>query len=264
MPVWCGRRGELSRRPALVPGPASWQNSPMIETPPCCGPLARHWPWPFPLPGTCLVAAPFDAERLDAAAFATAGIVLPPRLASAAAKRQAEFLAGRLCARQALWQLDGRWQAPDMGEDRAPRWPEGCVGAITHGHGWAAALVGQRSAYRGLGLDAERLLSDEEAARLARRVLTPAERERLPADAAALAVTLTFSLKESLFKALYPLVGRRFYFPDAELLSWRADGHARLRLLSDLSPAWPAGRELEGGFCRWQGRLLSLVAIPAT
>lgn len=244
-----------------MPGPASWQNSPMTETPSFCGPLAIQRP--FDLADGCLVATRFAAEALTADAFATAGIALPRRLVAAAAKRRAEFLAGRLCARQALWHLDGRWQAPEMGEDRAPRWPEGCVGSITHAHGWAAALVAPRSAYHGLGLDAERLLGDEEAARLARRVLTPAERERLPADEAALAVTLTFSLKESLFKALYPLVGRRFYFPDAELLSWHPDGRARLRLLTDLTPAWPAGRELDGHFCHWQGRLLSLVTIPA-
>ncbi|WP_355661313.1 4'-phosphopantetheinyl transferase family protein [Halomonas salifodinae] len=235
----------------------------MTDSPPRCGPLAHHWPWPLALPGAQLVSAPFMAERLDNAAFTSAGIALPEGLEAAAPKRRAEFLAGRLCARQALWHLDGRWQAPAMGEDKAPLWPAGCIGSITHSHGWAAALVGPRASYQGLGLDAERWLDDETAARLARRVLTPAERERLPANEAALAVTLTFSLKESLFKALYPLVGRRFYFPDAELIDWHPQGSARLRLLSDLSPAWPAGRELDGSFCRWQGRLLSLVAIPA-
>ncbi|MCY1464205.1 hypothetical protein D9M71_822010 [compost metagenome] len=76
-----------------------------------------------------------------------------------------------------------------------------------------------------------------------------------------LVVTLTFSLKESLFKALYPIVLQRFYFEHAEVLEWSADGHARLRLLTDLSPQWHHGRELEAQFCLQGEQLLSLVAV---
>lgn len=245
----------------MVPATLPWQNPPMTDTPLCCGPLTRQWPWPFTLPGTCLVAGHFNSAALDEAAFAGHDITLPPHLQRAVAKRRAEFLAGRLCARQALWHLNGRHEAPGMSEDRAPRWPEGWVGSITHSHGWAGALVANRSAYLSLGLDAEPLLGDAQAERLARRVLTTAEYERLD-DTLAFAVTLTFSLKESLFKALYPLVGRRFHFPDAELISWRTNGRARLRLLSDLGSGWPAESELDGGFCFLNGKLLSLVAIP--
>lgn len=77
-------------------------------------------------------------------------------------------------------------------------------------------------------------------------------------------MTLTFSLKESLFKALYPLVGKFFYFEHAELVEWDDRGQARMRLLRDLSHEWPAGRELEAQFCHFHGQLLSLVAITAT
>ena len=76
-----------------------------------------------------------------------------------------------------------------------------------------------------------------------------------------LTTTLTFSLKESLFKALYPIVRKRFYFEHAELLEWSADGHARLRLLTDLSPQWRQGAELQGQFCLQDGHLLSLVSV---
>lgn len=62
-------------------------------------------------------------------------------------------------------------------------------------------------------------------------------------------MTLTFSLKESLFKTLYPLTLQRFYFEHAELLEWSADGLARLRLLTDLSAEWRHGAELSGQFC---------------
>ena len=77
----------------------------------------------------------------------------------------------------------------------------------------------------------------------------PAELQRLDYSQLGLGVTLTFSLKESLFKALYPLTRQRFYFEHAELLEWSVEGYARLRLLTDLSADWQAGRELEGQFC---------------
>ncbi|MCY1492310.1 hypothetical protein D9M68_261160 [compost metagenome] len=233
----------------------------MNALPAYCAPLLEHWPLPRPLAGARLVSTRFDAAALQPGDFALSGIDAP----KGAGKRQAEFLAGRLCAREAL-RLIGRQAVPAVGEDRAPQWPAGIRGSITHSHGQAAAVAAAEHAWRGLGLDLERLLSRERAARLAGEILTPAELQRLaaqPEEQRAHLVTLTFSLKESLFKALYPLVLKRFYFEHAELLEWSAAGDARLRLLIDLAPEWRAGAELHGQFSLFDGRLLSLVGIPA-
>ena len=54
---------------------------------------------------------------------------------------------------------------------------------------------------------------------------------------------------------------KRFYFEHAEVLAWSDDGHARLRLLTDLSEEWHHGRELEGQFAVSGDQLLSLVAV---
>lgn len=233
--------------------------------PTCCTALHTHWPLPTPLPGAVLVSCGFSPGQLHPGDFAASEIDAPASIQRSVAKRQAEFLAGRLCARHALLNLTGQpWVAP-IGEDRAPVWPAGIAASITHGDGWAACVAAAKGQWQGLGLDVEPVLPADRARRLAGEILTPAELARLPADdaAAALAITLTFSLKESLFKALYPLVLQRFYFEHAELLSWSADGQARLRLLADLGNGWPAGRVLEGQFQVTNGRLLSLVAIAA-
>ena len=79
----------------------------------------------------------------------------------------------------------------------------------------------------------------------------------------ALLVTLTFSVKESLFKALYPIVHKRFYFEHAEVVEWTEAGHIKLRLLTDLSDEWCHGKELVGQFAVNDGQLLSLVSISA-
>ncbi|WP_245947744.1 4'-phosphopantetheinyl transferase family protein [Billgrantia montanilacus] len=235
-------------------------------------PFTSAWPWASPLTGARLVATRFDATLFgeltddhDASGSGYQGIALPQRLHGAVAKRRAEFIAGRLCARHGLWLLDGRDATPGMNEDRSPCWPRDCVGAITHNDGWAAALVASRKAYLGLGLDAERLLDATQALRLARRVLTPGETdrlERLPGAEIGLMVTAAFSLKESLFKALYPVVGQMFHFQAAELVAWHGIGTVRLRLLRNLGLDWPAGSEVAGEVCLYEGRLLSLVALP--
>lgn len=229
--------------------------------PSCLSPLQQHWPLPLELPGAVLVSSQFEPALLAFEDFALSGIEPPASVQRSVAKRQAEFLAGRVCARAALLALDGVAVVPDIGEDRAPVWPGHACGSITHGSGWAAAVVARKAQWRGLGLDVETVMNATRAQRLAGEILTPTELGRMTEDVG-LAVTLTFSLKEALFKALYPLVGQRFYFEHAEIVRWDADGHARLRLLTDLSDEFHHGAELDGQFCRQGERLLSLVSVP--
>lgn len=237
-----------------------------LPLPACCPELTLHWPLPQALSGVVLVSGHFDPTHLQASDWRQCRIDPPASIQRSVAKRQSEFLAGRLCARQALQQLDGRLCVPPIGEDRAPVWPDDISGSITHSTGWAAAMVARKSHWRGLGLDAETLLSHERASRLAAEILTREELARmqqLPEDQHALCVTLTFSIKEALFKALYPIVGQRFYFEDAQVLGWSGDGQVRLELLCDLSPEWHNGRQLSGQFGLIDHHLLSLVAVAA-
>ncbi|MFC5697583.1 4'-phosphopantetheinyl transferase [Pseudomonas sp. GCM10022186] len=232
--------------------------------PACCSPIDPTWPFAEVLPGVLMRSCRFDPDRLAADDFSRCAIPAPANIQRSVAKRQTEFLAGRLCARAALLALTGRPEVPALGEDRAPVWPSGITGSISHSHGLASALVASSEKWRGLGLDLEEPLATRRALRLAEEILTPAELQRLadlPPEQQAERITLTFSLKESLFKALYPLVGKRFYFHDAELLG--CDGsRAKLRLLIELSGEWTAGKELDGWHCLFQGRMLSLVAVP--
>ncbi|MFZ6049944.1 4'-phosphopantetheinyl transferase [Pseudomonas sp. CR3202] len=232
--------------------------------PACCSPIEPTWPFAEVLPGVVMRSCCFDPGQLAADDFSRCAIPAPANIQRSVAKRQAEFLAGRLCARAALLALTGSPEVPALGEDRAPVWPAGITGSISHSHGLASALVARSEQWRGLGLDLEEPLAAKRALRLAGEILTKTELQRLDGltpEQQAERISLTFSLKESLFKALYPLVGKRFYFHDAQLLD--CDGtRARLRLLIDLSEEWKAGSVLDGWYCHFQGRLLSLVAVP--
>ncbi|VXC51922.1 Enterobactin synthetase component D [Pseudomonas sp. 8Z] len=229
--------------------------------PACCSALDDHDPLPQPLAGSHLISTRFDPALLHSEDFTRCAIAPVPGVA----KRQSEYLAGRLCAREALRRLTGQASVPSVGSDRAPQWPHSVVGSITHGDGWAAALVAPQRQWRAIGLDVEQLLPIERALRLQAEILTAAELERLRGldDAArALRISLTFSFKESLFKALYPLTLTRFYFHDAELLQCEAQD-TRLRLLIDLNQQWQSGAELSGQFALFDGKVLSQVAVTA-
>jgi enterobactin synthetase component D len=213
-----------------------------------------------------LLSTRFDPALLAIGDFQRSAVPPPASIQRSVAKRQAEFLAGRVCARAALQQLDGLDCVPAIGEDRAPVWPAHISGSITHSTGHAAAIVAHKAQWRGLGMDLENLLSLERAERLAGEILTPDELQRMaagPREQIAQVVTLTFSAKESLFKALYPIVQKRFYFEHAEVLEWTESGEVRLRLLTDLSAEWHHGTELEAQFGIQDGQLLSLVSIQA-
>lgn len=235
------------------------------DLPPCCPTLTTHWPLPQALAHVVLVSSPFDPKKLADGDFQRCLIEPPASIQRSVAKRQAEFLAGRLCAREAMRLLDGRRHVPLIGDDRAPVWPQDLCGSITHSTGWAAAIVTSKQHWRGLGMDVEQVMSSERASRLAGEILTADEMQRMadgPEHQVALRVTLTFSLKEALFKALYPIMLKRFYFEHAELLEWSDTGHARLRLKIDLSEEWHSGKVLDAQFSVQDGQLLSLVSIP--
>lgn len=186
-----------------------------------------------------------DAGQL--ACLSASGVVLPESLANAALKRQIEFVAGRFCAREALQQLG--CESPvtlAIGQHREPLWPDGYLGSISHGDGLAIAVVTTTKAWRGLGIDIERILTNEAAEPLVEHLMMAAELAIGNAAGLSLAhwLSLVFSAKESLFKALYPLVGRYFDFLDVEVCELQEQQSCiTLRLVTSLSPSCVKGSQ---------------------
>lgn len=209
------------------------------------------------------------AFQVDQATFQALATVypLPDTLSHAVLKRQVEFVAGRACARQALARLTGETQAviPTQ-DDRAPQWPAGFVGSITHTTGYAAALVAPSAAYYGLGIDCEHLLSPEQLA-LQRHICTAQELETLQASQsgwrAEEILTLIFSAKESLYKCFYPRVQTYFGFHAARLLTFDATrGTFAIRLEQDVHAALRAHSCWSGVFSRAASLLMTALVVP--
>lgn len=217
------------------------------------------WPWPDDSDDCHCLTLRYSPNDETGTGMTPA---LPAQLQRAVPRRKAEFLAGRRCAAEAIRRLTGQAIFPGMGDDRAPIWPEGVVGAISHSGDRAIALAGPGSRFCGIGIDIEKLLSEEEARDIASQALTANERHNLGNDIGPFMTGLIFSAKESLFKALYPTVKRLFFFEAAELSGFNAGGSASLRLTADIGGEWCAGREIAFRFGRFEGFLLTRILLP--
>lgn len=206
----------------------------------------------------------FDIDRYQDEDFAAYGVRLPLSIGSAAVKRRGEYLAGRLVAKRVLNDLGVADFDLKPGEDRAPLWPETVQGALTH-HSSLALCVGWRRPRRpvsGLGIDIESLITGPRTLELWPGIISAWEHDyfsTLPMPFA-VSLTLAFSVKESLFKALYPLVSRYFDFLDARVVRL-ADNRITLELMVELTPSLPMGMQIECGYAHTQTDVLTLLAI---
>lgn len=184
----------------------------------------------------------FSIEGFQNHDFERYNITMPTRLQQALAKRRSEFLAGRLCAQHALSHLGIKKHVGSTERHRYPLWPSGCTGAITHSHGIAGALIGLTQHWQGIGLDIEHWIEPNSAQHLAKAILQPHEFNLLNGnqDVFAHQLTLVFSAKETLFKALNPLTGTSFYFHDASVQEFDKNT-LMLRLDCDLNDYWRTG-----------------------
>ncbi|EOV0905911.1 4'-phosphopantetheinyl transferase [Edwardsiella piscicida] len=190
------------------------------------------------------------------------GIALPLSLQQAAPKRQAEFIAGRWVARQVMTALGICDGVIARGADHAPQWPPGIAGSISHAAGMALCAAHPTSRCGGVGIDVETWLAPSRACTLQSAIAHPHELAALlgTAPASRLLITLLFSAKESLFKALYPEVKRWFDFHDAQMtaIDWRRRTF-RLTLLTSLASDYPAGRCFHGQFLSDDEAVMTLI-----
>lgn len=155
--------------------------------------------------------------------------------------RRPSWVAGRIALRQAFRDL-GVELGPILPNKRgAPTLPSDVLGSISHKKTLAVGLAARAQAQTHIGVDIENIpaiyASVDEARADARpdirtRVLTKDELERLedvPEQERRRRVFLHFSLKESLYKAINPLVTRHVAFHEASMTPL-PDGSARVRL----------------------------------
>jgi 4'-phosphopantetheinyl transferase EntD len=145
---------------------------------------------------------------------------------SAVDKRRKEFTTVRYCARLAMAELGAQVAPIPIGPDRAPQWPAGVVGSLTHCDGYRAAIVGWADVVLALGVDAEPHVALP--AGVLELIARPDERSRLARLAAVSKGVrwdrLLFCVKESLYKAWFPMMKQWLDFQEAAVTFSIDDG----------------------------------------
>ena len=184
------------------------------------------------------------------------------RVISAAVEcRKIEFHAGRAAAHAAMTALDMPSQPVLMADDRAPIWPEGITGSISHSQTACVAAVGTTSEWAGIGVDLEEAAPLDPL--LIVEVCTKAERQWLgqqPVGERGLMAKLIFSAKEATYKAQYPVTGRLFGFEGVELSIDRKRSRFEA-CFRTTQGRFAAGEILHGRYAHAAGLLVTGVAI---
>ncbi|MGZ3133657.1 4'-phosphopantetheinyl transferase family protein [Pseudomonas aeruginosa] len=178
-------------------------------------------------------------------------------------KRRREFLAGRLCAFHSLSEMGVDAEFPLPAQDRLPIWPPGILGSISHCASVAVAMAAPASRFHALGIDVETLIDADVAQDIWHSVGRESERvcleRNIPCRARSL--TLLFSAKEALYKALYPLSRQYKDFHAAEIISYQTKALV-LRLTEDWCGSWRGGACVEVRYAWLDREVLTAVCIP--
>lgn len=181
-----------------------------------------------------------------------------PAVARASASRRAEFTAGRAAARAALATLGLPDQAIPWAPDRAPVWPAGYCGSITHTGPLCLAVAAKLRDAASVGVDLE--LWGPMPGDTAAAVATPAECATLP-DPPERAARRIFSAKEAAYKAQYRLSGTLFGFDTLCFTDDVSEG-TKLHFTRDVPPFVTGDTISLRQWCA-HDLILSLAILPA-
>ncbi|GAB1440189.1 4'-phosphopantetheinyl transferase superfamily protein [Providencia sp.] len=133
-------------------------------------------------------------------------VAMPDDIQASIQQRQNEYVRGRICAADALFQL-GSGQL-NVGRDKqyAPLWPAGTVGSISHNNHWVIACVAWQQEYIALGIDIETRINTDFLDAMRQYIYTQDELALLQQAGfdELTAITILFSIKESTIKSLSP------------------------------------------------------------
>lgn len=184
-------------------------------------------------------------------------------LQGASEKRQAEFLGGRLCVARSLRAMEVNTEFPLPMKERLPVWPSNVIGSISHCPSLAVAVTAFRKAYITLGIDVETLINTPSAQDIKALVCNPQELSLINSShlSGNQLLTLIFSAKETLFKALWPITRRHVDFFSAELTSLDEQAVC-LRLTQNWNKQWNTGTEILIPYAWVEKEVFTVMFVP--
>ena len=132
-------------------------------------------------------------------------------------RRRVEFALGRAAGHLALKQLDSENTEPILqGLGGEPLWRDGVAGSITHCFPWSAAIVVKSSNHFAIGVDLE-TMEGIQGTDISHLVCREAELGWVRRGDFQERLTMIFSAKEAVYKALYPVCLRYIDFKEVGL-----------------------------------------------
>jgi 4'-phosphopantetheinyl transferase EntD len=184
-------------------------------------------------------------------------------LPKAVPARRKEFVAGRAAAHKAMRQLGVAPSATLHGSDRAPIWPDGLTGSISHIDTVCLAAVAPADKIRSIGIDIEAATGLD--AELIPLVCTAEEQhwlDSLTGIDKSLAAKVVFAAKECAYKAQYPLSQTLFGFETLSV-SIEHDFQAfSANFMQDVGP-FEAGHTLQGNLRLDDGLIVAGMTFQA-
>ncbi|HCQ65627.1 MAG TPA: phosphopantetheinyl transferase [Rhodobacteraceae bacterium] len=210
-------------------------------------------------PGRPVAVAVTDPRAEYPGAFPTELAEMPRAVES----RRREYVAGRVAAHRAMEKLGLSARPVLSNRSRAPSWPRGLTGSLSHNDTTCIAAVARSSQVKSLGVDVE----DESplAPDLVATICTLEERAWLatqPEAARGGLAKLIFCAKEAVYKCQFPVSHRLLDF-DAVLVTPDVDtGQFEATFLVDTGP-FRVNHRLNGRFAVAGGLIHTAVVLPS-
>ena len=226
--------------------------------------LSEGWFNLMTIEGVIIYQCEFNKEHYRDEHFQMFGIEFSDTVSSAVVKRKSEFLAGRYCCKKVLSSVGIHDFEIVVGKNRAPQWPTGIKGAISHNSHHAMVAITERTDILGIGIDIESIMSTKTMNDIKDAILRNEEHDLLyvPQARAVVVCSLIFSIKESFFKAAYPSTG--FYFDFDAITVDKIDYEAKrfyLTVKQDLNAQVRPGMQFEGIFDFVDEQVISLLIL---
>lgn len=223
-----------------------------------------HW---WPIDQGAIIFCRYTRSEFRRSLFDEYSIPFVETLHRAVEKRQAEYLAGRYCAKYALHAIGLDARFIPSGKNREPLWPEGIIGSISHSNEFAAACVSRSPKVLGVGIDLEETVDNNTMNKIQRMILTDRDRENIANIVMSEAhyFSLAFSLKESFFKAAFSQVGSYFDFDAISIIALDENKYSvKFKINYDLSEKLIKGEIFTGWYRQLTEKMVAtIVMIPA-
>lgn len=187
----------------------------------------------------------------------------PLKIAQARVERKNEYLCGRVLAQAVLNHHFSLDQPITSMHEALPIWPSHVLGSISHSQNKLIVALSNNAIY--LGIDIEHWVTSEFAKESAHLILTPSEFALWKTRACeffdfAGYVSLIFSIKESLYKAVYPTAKQYIDFLEASIIDINFENQTlTLNFLLEIQQRYQLLEQYQGGWTIEQDHIMTWV-----